>query len=74
MTFSMHCMRQCVLLTCPFTGDVHLVTCLKWCLPSFSTMGLLFSPFNLLSYGEIDLDYANILFLHLLLPTNFSIR
>lgn len=35
-----------MLLTGLFTGDVNFVTFLRWCLLSFSTIGLLFPPCN----------------------------
>ena len=54
--------------------DTNLDHLIRWCLPDFSTVKLLFFPLWLVNiWGDTLWDYENTVFLFKLLPTNFSI-
>ena len=64
----------CIFLSAPRQGDavlnvITLLSWLRWCLPGFPTMRLLFFTLLISKYlGEIRQDHANILFLLQICP------
>lgn len=70
----MHPFKRKVMWTWPMVVMITLITWLRYCLPDFSTIKLLFFSFYLNIFGKILSDYANILFINIFLPIDFSIH